>query len=94
MILSALLINLVSIFQSSDSCILVRVCFLQIHYYSYLLFTQPNGRSFLDVSEDEVIHAVRKENIKQPVDTEKKNEKVSYGYEMTMSKFSACYFNS
>uniref|UniRef100_A0A8B9G154 Metadherin n=1 Tax=Amazona collaria TaxID=241587 RepID=A0A8B9G154_9PSIT len=36
---------------------------------------RPNGRSFLDVSEDEVIHAVRKENIKQPVDTEKKNEK-------------------
>ncbi|KAM6126072.1 protein LYRIC isoform 2-T2 [Pterocles gutturalis] len=36
---------------------------------------RPNGRSFLDVSEDEVIQAVRKENIKQPVDTEKKNEK-------------------
>ncbi|KAM9573964.1 protein LYRIC isoform 1-T1 [Guaruba guarouba] len=36
---------------------------------------RPNGRSFLDVSEDEVIHAVRKENTKQPVDTEKKNEK-------------------
>ncbi|XP_074997506.1 protein LYRIC isoform X1 [Calonectris borealis] len=35
----------------------------------------PNGRSFLDVSEDEVIQTVRKENIKQPVDTEKKNEK-------------------
>ncbi|KFQ86511.1 Protein LYRIC, partial [Phoenicopterus ruber ruber] len=36
---------------------------------------QPNGRSFLDVSEDEVIQTVRKENTKQPVDTEKKNEK-------------------
>ncbi|XP_030906387.2 protein LYRIC isoform X1 [Melopsittacus undulatus] len=36
---------------------------------------RPNGRSFLDASEDEVIHAARKENIKQPVDTEKKNEK-------------------
>ncbi|XP_049676444.1 protein LYRIC [Accipiter gentilis] len=36
---------------------------------------RPNGRSFLDVSEDEVIQTVRKENIKQPVDTEKKNEK-------------------
>ncbi|KFO56840.1 Protein LYRIC, partial [Corvus brachyrhynchos] len=36
---------------------------------------QPNGRSFLDVSEDEVIQSVRKDNIKQPVDTEKKNEK-------------------
>ncbi|XP_010137156.1 PREDICTED: protein LYRIC, partial [Buceros rhinoceros silvestris] len=35
----------------------------------------PNGRSFLDVSEDEVLQTVRKENIKQPVDTEKKNEK-------------------
>ncbi|XP_010179199.1 PREDICTED: protein LYRIC, partial [Mesitornis unicolor] len=35
----------------------------------------PNGRSFLDVSEDEVIQTVRKENIKPPVDTEKKNEK-------------------
>ncbi|KAM6350546.1 protein LYRIC isoform 2-T2 [Podargus strigoides] len=37
--------------------------------------SRPNGRSFLDVSEDEVIQAARKENIKQPVDTEKKNEK-------------------
>ncbi|XP_023776509.1 protein LYRIC isoform X2 [Cyanistes caeruleus] len=36
---------------------------------------KPNGRSFLDVSEDEVIQTVRKDNIKQPVDTEKKNEK-------------------
>ncbi|XP_074741174.1 protein LYRIC isoform X4 [Strix uralensis] len=36
---------------------------------------RPNGRSFLDVSEDEVVQTVRKENIKQPVDTEKKNEK-------------------
>ncbi|XP_072708237.1 protein LYRIC isoform X1 [Ciconia boyciana] len=36
---------------------------------------RPNGRSFLDVSEDEVIQTVRKENIKQPVDAEKKNEK-------------------
>ncbi|KAM6142408.1 protein LYRIC isoform 2-T2 [Phoenicopterus ruber ruber] len=36
---------------------------------------RPNGRSFLDVSEDEVIQTVRKENTKQPVDTEKKNEK-------------------
>ncbi|XP_068252935.1 LOW QUALITY PROTEIN: protein LYRIC [Nyctibius grandis] len=36
---------------------------------------RPNGRSFLDISEDEVIQTVRKENIKQPVDTEKKNEK-------------------
>ncbi|XP_053805163.1 protein LYRIC isoform X2 [Vidua chalybeata] len=37
---------------------------------------RPNGRSFLDVSEDEVIQTVRKDNIKQPVvDTEKKNEK-------------------
>ncbi|XP_010150924.1 PREDICTED: protein LYRIC, partial [Eurypyga helias] len=35
----------------------------------------PNGRSFLDVSEDEVIQTVRKDNMKQPVDTEKKNEK-------------------
>ncbi|KAJ7397827.1 Protein LYRIC [Pitangus sulphuratus] len=40
-----------------------------------LLFTQPNGRSFLDVSEDEVTQTVRKDNIKQPVETEKKNEK-------------------
>ncbi|KAM6281560.1 protein LYRIC isoform 2-T2 [Porphyrio hochstetteri] len=36
---------------------------------------RPNGRSFLDVSEDEVIQTARKENIKQPVETEKKNEK-------------------
>ncbi|KAM6445741.1 protein LYRIC isoform 2-T2 [Rhynochetos jubatus] len=36
---------------------------------------RPNGRSFLDVSEDEVIQTVRKDNTKQPVDTEKKNEK-------------------
>uniref|UniRef100_A0A8C3K9I3 Metadherin n=1 Tax=Calidris pygmaea TaxID=425635 RepID=A0A8C3K9I3_9CHAR len=36
---------------------------------------RPNGRSFNDVSEDEVIQTVRKENIKQPVDAEKKNEK-------------------
>ncbi|XP_066190023.1 protein LYRIC isoform X2 [Sylvia atricapilla] len=36
---------------------------------------RPNGRSFLDVSEDEVMQTVRKDNIKQPVDTEKKNEK-------------------
>ncbi|XP_075599777.1 protein LYRIC isoform X2 [Balearica regulorum gibbericeps] len=36
---------------------------------------RPNGRSLLDVSEDEVIQTVRKENTKQPVDTEKKNEK-------------------
>ncbi|NXG12403.1 LYRIC protein, partial [Sakesphorus luctuosus] len=37
--------------------------------------SRPNGRSFLDVSEDEVTPTVRKDNIKQPVDTEKKNEK-------------------
>ncbi|XP_027745056.1 protein LYRIC isoform X2 [Empidonax traillii] len=36
---------------------------------------RPNGRSFLDVSEDEVTQTVRKDNIKQPVETEKKNEK-------------------
>lgn len=37
---------------------------------------RPNGRSFLDVcTEDEVIQTVRKENTKQPVDAEKKNEK-------------------
>ncbi|NXP79834.1 LYRIC protein, partial [Ramphastos sulfuratus] len=36
---------------------------------------RPNGRSFIDVSEDEVIQTVRKDNVKQPVDTEKKNEK-------------------
>ncbi|XP_015711589.1 protein LYRIC isoform X2 [Coturnix japonica] len=36
---------------------------------------RPNGRSFLDVSEDEVVQPVRKENIKQPLDAEKKNEK-------------------
>ncbi|XP_040519432.1 protein LYRIC isoform X4 [Gallus gallus] len=36
---------------------------------------RPNGRSFLDVSEDEVIQPVRKENTKQPLDAEKKNEK-------------------
>ncbi|XP_074002105.1 protein LYRIC isoform X2 [Numenius arquata] len=36
---------------------------------------RPNGRSFIDVSEDEVIQTVRKENTKQPVDAEKKNEK-------------------
>ncbi|XP_051465935.1 protein LYRIC isoform X3 [Apus apus] len=36
---------------------------------------RPNGRSFLDVSEDDVIQTIRKENTKQPVDTEKKNEK-------------------
>ncbi|NXX48949.1 LYRIC protein, partial [Tricholaema leucomelas] len=36
---------------------------------------RPNGRTFLDVSEDEVIQTVRKDNVKQPVDTEKKNEK-------------------
>ncbi|XP_030300341.1 protein LYRIC isoform X1 [Calypte anna] len=36
---------------------------------------RPNGRSFLDVSENDVIQTVRKENAKQPVDTEKKNEK-------------------
>ncbi|XP_071410212.1 protein LYRIC isoform X2 [Pithys albifrons albifrons] len=37
--------------------------------------SRPNGRSFLDVSEDEVTPTVRKDNMKQPVDTEKKNEK-------------------
>ncbi|XP_064010813.1 protein LYRIC isoform X1 [Pogoniulus pusillus] len=36
---------------------------------------RPNGRTFLDVAEDEVIQTVRKDNVKQPVDTEKKNEK-------------------
>ncbi|XP_054241283.1 protein LYRIC [Indicator indicator] len=36
---------------------------------------RPNGRSFLDISEEEVIQTARKDNIKQPVDTEKKNEK-------------------
>ncbi|XP_019469916.1 protein LYRIC [Meleagris gallopavo] len=36
---------------------------------------RPNGRSFLDVSEDEVIQPVRKENTRQPLDAEKKNEK-------------------
>uniref|UniRef100_A0A8C5X0P0 Metadherin n=1 Tax=Malurus cyaneus samueli TaxID=2593467 RepID=A0A8C5X0P0_9PASS len=63
------------------------ICFLQFFYYLCLLFTQPNGRSFLDVSEDEVIQTVRKDNIKQPVDTEKKNEKVSYGCKATVLKF-------
>eukprot|EP00075_Anas_platyrhynchos_P019049 XP_027308302.1 protein LYRIC isoform X2 [Anas platyrhynchos] len=37
---------------------------------------RPNGRSFLDVSEDEIIQPVCKENTKQPLDAEKKNEKV------------------
>ncbi|XP_021242282.1 protein LYRIC isoform X3 [Numida meleagris] len=36
---------------------------------------RPNGRSFLDVSEEEVIQPVRKETTKQPLDAEKKNEK-------------------
>ncbi|XP_038030263.2 protein LYRIC isoform X2 [Anas platyrhynchos] len=36
---------------------------------------RPNGRSFLDVSEDEIIQPVCKENTKQPLDAEKKNEK-------------------
>lgn len=38
---------------------------------------QPNGRSLLEVSEDEIIQAARKENLKLPLDAEKKNEKVS-----------------
>lgn len=54
---------------------------------------QPNGRSFLDVSEDEVIQPVHKENTKQPSDAEKKNEKVSYGFEMKTWKFNAHCFN-
>ncbi|KFV81883.1 Protein LYRIC, partial [Struthio camelus australis] len=36
---------------------------------------QPNGRSFLDASEDEITQTTRRENIKQPLDAEKKNEK-------------------
>ncbi|XP_010226146.1 PREDICTED: protein LYRIC, partial [Tinamus guttatus] len=35
----------------------------------------PNGQPILDVSEDEVIQTVRRENTKQPLDAEKKNEK-------------------
>lgn len=67
--------------------------FSNFFYYLCSLFTQPNGRSFLDVSEDEVIQTVRKDNIKQPVDTEKKNEKVSYGYKAAVLKFDVYYFN-
>ncbi|XP_014467093.2 protein LYRIC isoform X2 [Alligator mississippiensis] len=36
---------------------------------------RPNGRSLLEVSEDEIIQAARKENLKLPLDAEKKNEK-------------------
>uniref|UniRef100_A0A8B9NNS1 Metadherin n=1 Tax=Apteryx owenii TaxID=8824 RepID=A0A8B9NNS1_APTOW len=36
---------------------------------------RPNGQSILDVSEDEIMQTVRRENIKQPLDAEKKNEK-------------------
>ncbi|XP_064363764.1 protein LYRIC isoform X3 [Dromaius novaehollandiae] len=36
---------------------------------------RPNGQSILDVSEDEILQTVRRENIKQPSDAEKKNEK-------------------
>lgn len=45
------------------------------------------------MSEDEVIQTVRKDNIKQPVDAEKKNEKVSYGYKATVLKFNVYYFS-
>ncbi|XP_074843002.1 protein LYRIC isoform X2 [Carettochelys insculpta] len=36
---------------------------------------RPNGRPLLEVSEDEVIQTVRRENLKQPLDADKKNEK-------------------
>ncbi|XP_062426474.1 protein LYRIC isoform X2 [Rhea pennata] len=36
---------------------------------------RPNGQSILDVSEDEIMQTVRRENTKQPLDAEKKNEK-------------------
>ncbi|XP_019406478.1 PREDICTED: protein LYRIC isoform X2 [Crocodylus porosus] len=36
---------------------------------------RPNGRSLLEVSEDEITQSARKENLKQPLDAEKKNEK-------------------
>ncbi|TFK05366.1 aryl-hydrocarbon-interacting protein-like 1 [Platysternon megacephalum] len=36
---------------------------------------RPNGRPVLDLSEDEIIQTVRRENPKQPLDAEKKNEK-------------------
>ncbi|XP_075776450.1 protein LYRIC isoform X1 [Pelodiscus sinensis] len=36
---------------------------------------RPNGRPVLEVSEDEIIQMVRRENLKQPLDAEKKNEK-------------------
>nr|XP_009941854.1 PREDICTED: protein LYRIC [Opisthocomus hoazin] len=48
---------------------------MQLESHFLGLIFKPNGRSFVDVSEDEVIQTVRKENTKQPVDTEKKNEK-------------------
>ncbi|XP_074800162.1 protein LYRIC isoform X2 [Natator depressus] len=36
---------------------------------------RPNGRPVLEVSEDEIIQTARRENPKQPLDAEKKNEK-------------------
>ncbi|XP_065254314.1 protein LYRIC isoform X2 [Emys orbicularis] len=36
---------------------------------------RPNGRPVLEGSEDEIIQTVRRENLKQPLDAEKKNEK-------------------
>ncbi|XP_067393052.1 protein LYRIC isoform X2 [Emydura macquarii macquarii] len=36
---------------------------------------RPNGRPILEVSEEEIIQTVRRENLKQPLDAEKKNEK-------------------
>uniref|UniRef100_A0A8C0GHH5 Metadherin n=1 Tax=Chelonoidis abingdonii TaxID=106734 RepID=A0A8C0GHH5_CHEAB len=37
---------------------------------------RPNGRPVLEVSEDEIIQTVQRENPKQPLDADKKNEKV------------------
>uniref|UniRef100_A0A8C8RWA2 Metadherin n=1 Tax=Pelusios castaneus TaxID=367368 RepID=A0A8C8RWA2_9SAUR len=36
---------------------------------------RPNGQPILEVSEEEIIQTVRRENLKQPLDGEKKNEK-------------------
>ncbi|XP_032640575.1 protein LYRIC isoform X2 [Chelonoidis abingdonii] len=36
---------------------------------------RPNGRPVLEVSEDEIIQTVQRENPKQPLDADKKNEK-------------------
>ncbi|XP_042701023.2 protein LYRIC isoform X2 [Chrysemys picta bellii] len=36
---------------------------------------RPNGRPVLEEFEDEIIQTVRRENLKQPLDAEKKNEK-------------------